>query len=503
MTTSSNGEAVLRVEGLSRTFGDFTVLQDVGFSLNAGTVTALVGENGAGKSTLIKILAGALPPSTGEVELLGKPLPTSTKAVIGSGLSVIYQELTDVLDMSLLDNVLLGNQSSVLGVSRPRRNRARARDGLRKVGLGNIPLSTPIRQLSIAQRQLAEIARCLIREARVLILDEPTSSLPEADVDVLHGVVRDLRHEGIAVVYVTHHLDELFEIADRAIVLRDGKLVADRPITEWDEAGLVRAMLAKDLEQAYPWRPREIGETVLTVDNLEAPGVRGSSMSAAAGEIVGLVGLAGAGRTELMKAIAGATKVTGGKVEVDGRRPRAGSIRSAKSAGVAYAPEDRREDGLVLEASIESNLVYGSYSGVARAGFLSTSLLNRVAKNAMSNFDVRARSPRQAVGRLSGGNQQKVVVARIAGTSPRVAMFDDPTRGVDVGAKSGIYEHILALADAGSAIVVSSSDSDEVLAVSDRVYVLRAGRIVAEVTRDKFDRERILHLASSGSTEKE
>lgn len=491
--------SILEVEHVSREFGDVTVLEDVSFAVSPGTVTGLVGENGAGKSTLIRILAGALPATTGSVMLAGRELPDSTNGVIAAGLSVIYQELTDIPDMSLLENVLLGNLSQRAGVTAPGANRKRARQGLDMVGLGGIDLATPIRNLTMAQRQLAEIARCLVRDARVLILDEPTSALPERDVELLLGVVEQLRAEGIAIIYVSHHLDELFRVADRVIVLRDGRLVADAPTPEWTEAALVRAMLAKDLEQAYPWRPREHGDNILRVEQLEAPGVRGAHLHVSAGEVVGLVGLAGAGRTELMKTISGATKRTAGRVYVSGHEPRPGSVRDAKRAGIVYAPEDRKQEGLVLDASIQSNLIYGSYRDVSRLGTLRPGRIAQRAAEALKTFAVRARSGRQPVGELSGGNQQKVVVARIARNAPRVAIFDDPTRGVDVGAKSGIYDHIFGLAESGSGILVSSSDTDEVLAVSDRAYVLRAGRIVAEITRDQFDREHILHLTSGTS----
>jgi ABC-type sugar transport system ATPase subunit len=395
--------------------------------------------------------------------------------------------------------VLLGNLAARGGLKRQAENRRRARAGLERVGLGRLDLDTPIRELTIAQRQLAEIARCLIRNARVLILDEPTSSLPEHDVETLLHVVTDLRAQGIAVLYVTHHLDELFRIADRLVVLRDGAKVAEGPTSEWDEASLVRAMLAKDLAQAYPWRDREIGELLLLVENVTAPGVRGTSIEARAGEIVGLVGLAGAGRTELMRAIAGASPVSDGTVTVAGKAVATGSLRQAQRAGILYAPEDRKRDGLVLDGSIESNLVYGHYRGVSRWGFLNPRAMARKAIDVARRYQVRMHAPTQAVGELSGGNQQKVVVARLSERAPSVALFDDPTRGVDVGAKAGIYDRIFDLAERGAAVMVCSSDTDEVLAVADRVYVLVSGHVVADISRTHFEREHILHLSAGGN----
>jgi ribose transport system ATP-binding protein len=494
-------QALVSVRGISRQYGPHVVLRGIDFALQPGTITGLVGENGAGKSTLIKILAGAQPASSGEVLLGGEPLPSSTGAVIKAGLSVIYQELTDVPDMSLAENVLLGNVTSTAGVLRGASNQRRAQEGLERVGLGHIDPRTPIRELTIAQRQLAEIARCLVRDARVLVLDEPTSALPEHDVETLLDVVRGLRDDGLAILYVTHHLDELFAVADRVVVLRDGHLVGDAPVREWTERSLVSTMLAKDLEQAYPWRPRPLGDRVLTAVDVRARGVRGTSVTAAAGEVVGLVGLAGSGRTELMKALSGVEPVASGTIEVDGRRVRPGSIAAARRHGIAYAPEDRKTEGLVLGRSVQANIATGDYRPISRWGVLRSGVATRRAQSFAQKYDIKLRSVHQAVGELSGGNQQKVILARVAETSPRVVFFDDPTRGVDVGAKSGIYDHVFALAESGTAVFVSSSDTDEVLAVADRVYVLQAGRVVGEFIRSEFDREHILHLAAGGNTQ--
>jgi ribose transport system ATP-binding protein len=419
--------------------------------------------------------------------------------VISAGLSVIYQELTDVPDMSLLDNVLLGNLANTRGLIRSKENRRRASAGLQRVGLGHLDLRTPIRELTISQRQLAEIARCLVRDTKVLVLDEPTSALPEKDVETLLAVVRSLRDEGIAILYVTHHLDELFRVADRVVVLRDGKLVGDEAIERWDHTTLVRAMLAKELEQAYPWRARPMGGPVLVARDLKARGVRGTSLHADSGEVVGLVGLAGSGRTELMKAIGGVEPGTAGEIVVDGASMRVGSIAAARAAGVIYVPEDRKQEGLVLDASVRSNVAMGDYGPVSRRGILSGVAMTRRAQHITEKYDVKLGSVHQEIGKLSGGNQQKVIVGRVSEMAPRVVLFDDPTRGVDVGAKSGIYDHVFSLAESGSAVLVCSSDTDEVLAVSDRIYVLAGGRVVGEFLRDEFDREQILHRAAGGS----
>jgi ribose transport system ATP-binding protein len=473
-------------------------LDDVTLSLRAGTITALAGENGAGKSSLIKVLSGATAADSGEVKVGGHRLPSDPGEVIRRGVSTIYQELTDVPEMSVLDNVLLARHSSRLGVLEGKANRDLGRAALERVGLRDLDLTRSAGSLTPAQRQLLEIARCLAREARVLIFDEPTSSLPERDVEILLDIIRQLRREGLAILYVSHHLEELFAIADDIVVMRDGAVVDARPTTEWTQAELVSSMLAEDLKHAYPWFERPTGEVLLEVANLVAPGVRSASISARAGEIVGLVGLDGAGRTELMKAIAGATRPTSGSVTVAGKASHLGSLSKARRLGIVYAPEDRKAEGLILGASIRDNIVLGLYSLITRAGIVVSSRLTALAEKGVQDYNVKADSIRQTIGTLSGGNQQKVILARVAQGGSRVIMLDDPTRGVDVGAKSSIYEQVLKLAVRGATILLTSSDTDEVLAICDRVYVLRAGRIVDEVVRANFDRESILTSASLG-----
>jgi ribose transport system ATP-binding protein len=332
----------------------------------------------------------------------------------------------------------------------------------------------------------------------VLIFDEPTSSLPEDDVEALLGIIRQLRREGLAILYVSHHLDELFAIADEIVVMRDGSVVSGKPAREWTQAELVRAMLAKDLKNAYPWSNRPQGPVLLEVNDLVAPGVRSTSLAARSGEIVGLVGLDGAGFTELLKAIAGAARPSSGSVHVESKPVRLGSVVNARKLGIVYAPENRRAEGLILDASISDNVALGLYSLITRAGLVLSGRLAALSKAAVREYGIKAESVRQTVGTLSGGNQQKVILARVARGGSRVIMLDDPTRGVDVGAKFSIYEQVLQLALRGAAVLLTSYDTDEVLAMGDRVYVLRAGRVVSGVIRAEFDRELILAAASLG-----
>jgi ABC-type sugar transport system ATPase subunit len=496
MATSS--EPIVELRGITKSYPGVRALRDVSLSLRPGTITALAGENGAGKSTFIKVLSGAEMPDSGAVLLDGQELASDPRTVIDAGVSVIYQELTDVPDMTILDNVMLGRKTSTFGVTRRRDNEQQTRQALARVGLEHLDPGESIRTLSLAQRQLIEVARCLARHARVLVFDEPTSSLPESEVEALLSTIEHLREQGLAILYVSHHLDELFRIADDIVVLREGQVVGNAPTTEWTEASLVRAMLAKELDQAYPWEPRPTGDVRLRVEGLTAPGVRNADLVARSGEIVGLIGLAGAGRTEILKAIAGVTKRSAGRVEVDGRVLVPGSITAARQSGVVYAPEDRKVEGLILESSVENNIAVGLYDRTSRFGWVNGLRQRRLAQDGVAEFGVKVDSLHQLVGRLSGGNQQKVILARVAASRPTVVLLDDPTRGVDIGAKSSIHQHVLEMAKDGATIIVTSSDTEEVLAVADRAYVMRSGRIVGEVARTDFSRENVLLLATAG-----
>lgn len=488
-------DPIVEIDGITKRYPGVNALSGVTLTLTPGTITALAGENGAGKSTLIKVLAGAVLPDEGTVRIGGRDLPSGPGRVIDAGISVIYQELTDVPDMSVADNLMLGRSITTAGFVRSGATARAARSALKRVGLGAIDISRSVGTLSMAQRQLVEIARCLARDAKVLVFDEPTSSLTGDDVATLLETIRTLRRDGLAILYVSHHLSELFDIADEIVVMRDGGVVDRRPTPEWTESQLVTTMLARDLEHAYPWSERSLGDVVLETTGLTALGIRGADLVARSGEIIGLAGLAGAGRTELMKAIAGVGVRTEGSVSVLGR-PVPASIPLAREAGIVYVPEDRKREGLVLDASVQDNLVLGLARLVSRAGWVIPRMLTEVTGRWLTSFEVKTDSPQQLIRNLSGGNQQKVILARVALSQSRIILLDDPTRGVDVGSKSAIYQRVLELAADGATIVLASSDTDEVLAMSDRLYVLRAGEIVAEVTRADYDREEILSMAS-------
>ena len=502
VSPTTNGAALLEVRGVVKSFPGVRALRGVDLTLPAGQVLALVGENGAGKSTLIKILAGAYTADAGTVRVAGEPLAPGPASALAAGIAVIYQELSLVPEMSVANNLLLGHVPARGGVVSRAQARARSREVLARVGLADVDPTRPVASFSPNVRQLFEVAKALARDARVLVMDEPTSALQQRDVETLFGVVRSLRDEGIGVIYISHHLDEVFELADAATVLRDGAVVDSRPVAEWTQAELVRAMVNRELSAYYPWRPRPLGDVALEVRDLaRPPRLNGVSLRVRHGEIVGIAGVDGAGRTELLKAIAGIEPATAGSIRLDGRELRAGSARDGLRAGIAYVPEDRKLEGLVLGASIEENVALSSFGRLGPAGVVSPRALRRLGSRAVERFGIRAASPRQEAGELSGGNQQKVVFARVAEVDPAVVLLDEPTRGIDVGAKSEIYEYVLGLAEQGRAVVLVSSELPEVLGIADRVLVLRHGRVAAELPREDANQERVLEHATAGTEE--
>lgn len=484
---------------MSKSFMGVRALKGVSLEVPEAHVLGLVGENGAGKSTLMKILAGAYTADSGEVLVDGRPLPPGPASAIDAGVAVIYQELSLVPDMTVAENLFLGRMPARGGVLDRARAGREARGVLNQVGLGGLDPDRRVSSLPLNVRQLVEIAKALARHARILVMDEPTAALQHDDIETLFEVVRALRAQGIAVIYISHHLEEIFELCDSAMVMRDGSAVETRAIEDWTEPSLVRAMVARDLDQMYPWRPRPVGEVVLEVEGLRrAPRLNGASLTVRAGEIVGVAGIAGAGRTELLKAIAGAYPPAAGQVRVKGRPVPLRSTRQGLRAGIVYAPEDRKAEGLLLEASIENNAVLSSLGSVSRGGVINFAARRRFGEDVVKRFGVRASGVRQQVGKLSGGNQQKVILGRVTGTGPRVILLDEPTRGIDVAAKAEIYAHVLGLAEQGAAVVLVSSELPELLGMSDRVVVMRQGRVVATLSREEADQETVMRWATSG-----
>jgi len=488
----------LEFEGIGKSFPGVRALEGVSFGVPEGSVRALVGENGAGKSTLLKILSGVHSPTQGEVRIDGRPRRFRDAAgAISAGVAVIYQELHLVPEMSVAENLYLGHMPARAGVVKRRLLRERARAQLEALG-EDISPQARVGRLPLAQRQMVEIAKALTRGAKVIAFDEPTSSLSARETRRLFETIGRLKSGGRVILYVSHRLEEIFQVCDSATVLRDGHHVTT--IENLEGVGqdqLVRAMVGRDIADVYEYAPREHGECALEVSGVSGPGVpEAVSFSVARGEILGVFGLVGAGRTELLKLIYGAARRSSGSIGVFGQRVDVRCPRDAIRAGLVFCPEDRKQEGLVPLLSVQENVNISARRNHARLGFLvSPGWESANAREHIDRLAIRTPSPRQPVRNLSGGNQQKVILARWLSESVRVLLLDEPTRGIDVGARREIYRLIYSLAASGIGVVMVSSEMPEVLGVSDRVMVMRQGRVSGQLKRGEATSEEVLELA--------
>jgi ABC-type sugar transport system ATPase subunit len=462
----------------------------------------LAGENGAGKSTLIKILTGAIRRDDGayliDGQEVGNPSPAEVRE---AGIGVVYQELSLLPDLSVGENLLMGHLPAVRGITRPGELRRQSRAMLERVGLDWLDPDTEVNTLSLAVRQLVEIAKVLGANPRVLIFDEPTTALSESETKALLARIHALRDEGHAIMYVSHHLEEMFEIGDRVTILRDGGLVTCKPMAEFDHDSLIASMVGRKIESLYPAEKRTIGATRLHVNGLQPQGAAGPiDFEVRAGEIVGIAGLLGSGRSELLRAIFGADPVEAGHIEVDGHKVRPGDPRRAVQAGMGLLTEDRKQLGLLLELSIRENASLAHLDEISRFWIVDKRRERGIVDQYLGGLRLRAASWEQPVSSLSGGNQQKVLLARWLATKAKVLMFDEPTKGVDVGAKAEIYKVIGDLAAEGLGVVVVSSYLPEVLGLADRVLVMREGTVAGELPAAGATEEDVLHLASTGGS---
>ena len=490
---------LLEMRGITKRFPGVTALDGVDFELERGEVHVILGENGAGKSTLIKMLSGAYQPDEGEILFEGEPVRIPSAAVAqGLGISTIYQEFNLVPQLTVAENVFLGRQPRRLGIVDRRRMREEARRLLERIKVRVDP-DAPVSALGVAQRQMVEIAKALSLEARVLIMDEPTASLSGQEVQRLFEIVRGLKQEEVGVIFISHYLEEVTEIGDRVTVLRDGKLVGQVPATT-DHSELVRMMVGRSIEDQFPRRRPETGDVLLEVRDLSREGVlEDVSLRVRSGEVVGIAGIVGAGRTELAHAIFGVDPVDSGEVWVDGRRMERFDPREAKNRGIGFITEDRQGQGIVPPLSVAENLVLASLEETTSVGLVNRREQRSRARRMIEELNIMTPGPEQEVRYLSGGNQQKTVIGKWLLADSRVLIMDEPTRGIDVGAKVEIYELMNELTEQGAGILMISSDLPEVLGLSDRILVMAGGRIIGEFSGEEATQERVMTLATQGS----
>ena len=485
-------------EGLHKRYGGVHALRGAHITVRAGEIHALVGENGSGKSTMLRILSGQITADAGSVSIDGRPTRFRTPTdALRSGIATVTQETTLVPELSIAENVFLGHRMARRGpLIDWRTTRRRAFDALERLGLEVDP-ALPVRRLRPDQQQMVEIARALSIDARVLILNEPTSSLTDDEVQSLFRLVRTLRNEDVATVFVSHRLQEVFDLVDRVTVLRDGRTVGEARVADLDRAQLIHLMVGRTLEEAAQVSAQgPDGRATLRVRGLTLrEGLHDVDLDVAPGEIVGLAGLVGAGRSELLETLFGLHHPTAGAVAVNGTTTSFRSPRQAIRGGIAFVPADRKLQGLVLEMSVRENLVMASTSRLARLRRPTAGRELALVRASVESMQIRAHSPRVAVATLSGGNQQKVVLGKWLATDPSLLMLDEPTRGVDVGAKAEIYRLLFAAAKRGVGIVVSSSENPELLTLCDRILVMFRGRVAAELSQLEATEARIAHFA--------
>ncbi len=495
-------DAILQLEGISKSFPGVKALEDVHFDLRPGEVHALLGENGAGKSTLIKIVSGVYRPDMGTIRVGGQEVIfNNPRESQQHGIATIYQELSLYPELTVAENIFIGhaprNRFKMIDWGAMER---RAQEILASLEIHDLDVTRKIGGLTVGNRQRVEIAKALSQDAKILIMDEPTASLSEADVQRLFEIVGLLRERGVGIIYISHRMEEVFKLADRVTVLRDGHYVDTRNVADVTEPQLIQMMVGRTIDQLFPKLPAEIGEPILEARNLHrAPMTRGVSFTLRRGEIVGMAGLVGSGRSEVAQVIFGITPAETGEILIDNKPVKIHHPEDSMKLGVAYVPEDRGTQGLIRPMPIRENVSLASLRMLSRASFINFGAERRLAVEMVNKLGIRAYSIDQIVNKLSGGNQQKVVVGKWLSREPRILIVDEPTRGIDVGAKAEIHRLISELAQRGLAILMISSELPEILGMSDRILVMREGRIAAEFSRDEATQENIAHAMMSQS----
>lgn len=492
---------LLRLIGLRKSFGGVEVLHGVDFEVRAGEVHALVGENGAGKSTLMKIASGVYQADAGQV-LFEEKQGTfhNPREALAAGIAMVHQELSLAPDLTVAQNLMAGREPTAFGLINWKELNRQAAALMAEFDLRIHP-ATPTSELGMGHRQVVEILKALAQNPRLIIFDEPTSSLEAHETNLVLQTIRRLAERELGVVYISHRLDEVFQVADRITVLRDGNLVATRPTAETSRPEVINLMVGRELTALFPPKAEEIGEELLRVEGLEKAGVFADiSFNLHRGEVLGFSGLVGSGRTELMLALFGAEPADRGIIRLEGQPLRLQRVGDAMAAGLAYVTEDRKTVGLFLERSIEDNIGCASLDALSPGGVVSARLSRKLAAETCQSLDVRYASLDQSVGRLSGGNQQKVLFGRWLATRPKVLLVDEPTRGVDVGAKAELHRQLRAWASAGNGVIVVSSELPELIGLCDRILVMHEGRLRGEVSGADATEEKLIALAFGGSS---
>jgi rhamnose transport system ATP-binding protein len=487
---------ILSLSGVSKSFPGVRALHDVSFSLRAGEVTALIGENGAGKSTIVKILTGIYAPDAGEINARGAIRHfASPRDSWAAGIAAIHQETVMFDELSVAENIFMGHMPGGRVISWAEMRR-RSADLLKRIE-ADFNATTLLKQLSVAQKHMVEIARALSHDASVIIMDEPTAALSRNEIDDLFRIVSQLKSQGCAILFISHKFDEIFRVADSYVCLRDGELVGSGRISEATEAGLVRQMVGRPIDQVFPKRDIAIGPTVLEVENLSnATEFAGISFELRRGEILGFYGLVGAGRSEAAQCLFGMSRPTRGTIRLNGEVLTVDSPGAAIRAGICYVPEDRQHQGAFLPMSLRENITLASLASHVKGLFLSRASERDAVRKLGRRLDVRAASWEQTLGELSGGNQQKVVIAKWLAVKPKVIILDEPTKGIDVGSKAAVHDFIGELAEEGLAVMLISSELPEIMGLADRVIVMHEGRIVTTFSRGAWSAEAIVSAAT-------
>lgn len=488
---------ILEVKNVTKTYPGVVALDNVSFDVAAGEILALIGENGAGKSTVIKTIAGAIDPDSGTIIIDGREYqhltPSQAKE---AGIGVVYQELNLVPSLSIMENIFLGEKvGSQRGMPDFKEMERRSQEVMEELGV-KINVRTQVQMLSTAQMQIVEIAKAIVKNCKVLIMDEPSASIPMAEVENMFRIVRKLKEKGVAVIYISHRLEELFEICDRVTVFRDGQYVVTRNVADITKDDLIKYMIGRELTEKFPVRNAVIGETVLKVEDLCGNGDFHINLELKRGEILGMAGLVGAGRTELAKMLCGDVKPDSGRILIKGKELKASSAADGVDMGIGLVPEDRKQEGVFLEYSIEWNIPIMSMRQISKGTLIDFKRMNELVEQYVAALEIKTPTVKQLVKNLSGGNQQKVVVAKVLAADNEILIFDEPTRGIDVGAKQEIYRLMNRLVEQGKSILMISSDMEELLGMSDRIVVMHEGMLSGELAKEKFSQEAVLALAS-------